>query len=111
MITEEKIKAAAVMVSCVAEAIREAGPIPSGVLYSALMGHMDLATYSRMIVLLKDSGLVKESNYLLAWVEPKVEAQATPTATPEQLAHLKIDPVSGPNPNAGVKRAYPKGRW
>ena len=89
MTTQDKIKATAVMVSCIAEAIREAGPIPSGVLYSALMGHMDLATYSRMIVLLKYSGLVKESNYLLTWVGEKKET----------------------NPNAGIKQAYPKGRW
>ena len=93
---KDKIKATAVMVSCIAEAIREAGPIPSGVLYSALMGHMDLATYSRMIVLLKDSGLLHESNHLLTWVGPKVE-------------DAKL--VETPNPNAGVKQAYPKGRW
>lgn len=60
-------------VRAVADAIRELGSTPSGVLYSVVMPHMDLPTYERIIALLKDAGLVEEEMHVLTWVGPKLE--------------------------------------
>jgi hypothetical protein len=54
----------------VADAIRELGSVPSGVLYAQLMGKIDLQTYERIIDLLKGAGLVKESSHELIWIGP-----------------------------------------
>lgn len=35
-----------------------------------LMGVMDLAQYEKIIGILKRTGLVKETNHLLEWIEP-----------------------------------------
>lgn len=39
--------------------------IPSGHLYAAVSDVMDLDTYNRLILVMKDSGLIEEVNYLL----------------------------------------------
>lgn len=53
----------------VAEAIREVGEVPSGVLYSRLMGIMSLQQYEKIIGILKGAGVVAESGCLLRWVD------------------------------------------
>ncbi len=70
--SKQEIRAGLEMVMVVSEAIREAGEIPSGVLYSFLIGRIDFEGYSKMIALLKRTGLVEEKNHLLRWVGPKV---------------------------------------
>lgn len=49
------------------DAITEAGTrgIPSGHLYAALMGHMNIDTYNVIIEALINTGKIKQSNYLL----------------------------------------------
>ena len=71
MNTKEQVKAALDTLRAVAEAIRQLKQIQSGYLYAQLMGHMDLATYEKIIGHLKRAGLVKEENHLLTWIEPK----------------------------------------
>ena len=61
-------RAALWIVAAVGEAIRDLGEVPSGHLYAGLMGNMSLATYERIIGILKDQGMVSESNHLLRWV-------------------------------------------
>lgn len=53
------------------DAITEAGThgIPSGHLYAALMGHMNIDTYNTIIDALINTGKIKQSNYLLTAVK------------------------------------------
>jgi len=59
----------------VADIIQEAGEIPSGHLYGALMAKgMSLETYHQLIALLKHSGLIEEDpSCLLRWVGPEIQ--------------------------------------
>lgn len=57
------------IVDAVAEAIRDLpNGVPSGHLYAALAGMLNLSLYQSVIGLLKKAGLVTESNHLLKWV-------------------------------------------
>lgn len=76
MVTKEQLKAALVKTQAVAEAIRQLGEVPSGHLYSQIMGAMDLREYESIIALLKRTGLVAESGNLLTWTGPKIDAPA-----------------------------------
>ena len=70
-VTETQKKAVVETVLAVAEAIKSLGSVPSGHLYARLMGHMNLESYTKVIELLKNAGLVKESGHLLTWIGPK----------------------------------------
>lgn len=69
--TVEQVTAGIRVAAAVGETIRELGSVPSGHLYAALMGRMDLDAYNKCIGLLKQANLVEESNHLLTWVGPK----------------------------------------
>lgn len=56
----------------ISETLREMGEVPSGLLYSLLMGRMSLTQYEETIGTLKRAGLVAESNHVLRWVGPEV---------------------------------------
>lgn len=71
MTTKEQIKATVATVMAVAEAVRELKRVPSGTLYAQLMGHMDLATFNRIVDTLKGAGVVAESNHMLLWTGPQ----------------------------------------
>jgi len=73
--TKEQTKAAVELVYAVAEAIRSLGSVPSGHLYSRLMGHITLDEYNHIIGVLKNTGLVTESAFVLTWTGPKLEAK------------------------------------
>lgn len=69
MTLEETIE---MSVKIVADAIREAGSIPSGYLYSSLMQFgITLDEYNILIGILKRSGRVEEKFHELKWIEPK----------------------------------------
>ncbi len=64
-------KAALHILMAVADSIRELGQVPSGHLYTMLLGKLDLNQYDMLIGILKRSGLVKESTgHLLTWTGP-----------------------------------------
>lgn len=67
--TKDQVKAYVQAVLAVGEVIKTLGSVPSGELYAQLMGSLSIDTYTRIISLLKASGKVKESNYLLTWVK------------------------------------------
>ena len=69
-VTKDQVGAAIKATAVMAEAIREAGEIPSGHLYAMVMGNMDLPTYNGIIKVLKGTGLVKESANVLTWTGP-----------------------------------------
>jgi hypothetical protein len=68
--TTSQLAAGVRILYAVADAIRELGSVPSGVLYAQLMGKMDLQTYELIIDRLKGAGLVKESSHELIWNGP-----------------------------------------
>ena len=78
--TKEQITAAIELAKTVADMIKaatETSPlkgIPSGELYARLMPalpSLTVETYNSLIDLLKRSGIVKESNYLLSFIVEK----------------------------------------
>ena len=66
--TQNDVKAALGILKAVADAIRELGEIPSGHLYAHLMSKLSLEQYEQVIGVLKQAGLITESNHLLTWV-------------------------------------------
>lgn len=61
----------------VSEAVRGAGQVPSGVLYAALVGVVDLPTYEWVLGKLIGAGLIKvEANHLIRWVGPVLQSEA-----------------------------------
>jgi hypothetical protein len=113
MTTPDQVLAAVTATATIAEAIRELKQVPSGVLYSVVMSKMDLATYQRIIAILKDSGLVAEVNHMLAWVEPKPLTESAHNTFPNGIWTQKsatIDdliadrPPTGPSLYERVKR-------
>jgi hypothetical protein len=66
--TQQDVGSAMRLVVAVADAIRELGEVPSGHLYARLMGAMSISTYENIIAILKRTGLVTETNYVLRWV-------------------------------------------
>lgn len=51
-----------------AEAIREAGEMPSGHLYAILMDQLSLPLYNEMIATLKRAKLVEERGHVLKYI-------------------------------------------
>ena len=66
--TPNDVKAALGILRAVADTIRELGEVPSGHLYAHLMSKLSLEQYEQVIGVLKQAGLITESNHLLTWV-------------------------------------------
>ena len=80
MTLEQKKAAARAAVAAtlaISEAIRELGEVPNGVLYAQVMGTLDLASYNRILGILKGAGVVEERANVLRWVGPKIESAVT----------------------------------
>lgn len=59
-----------IAVAC-AETIREAGSVPSGVLYAGLMAHgVTMTQYEAIVATLLRTGLVEQASHVLTWVGP-----------------------------------------
>jgi hypothetical protein len=61
-------KAVIEVLMAVADAIKELKEVPSGHLYAALMGKMDIQSYEAIIRTLINSKLVARRSDLLVWV-------------------------------------------
>lgn len=61
------------ILTILAQTIREAGEIPSGLLYTLLMSHVSLDAYEWMLARLIGAGVVERtSQHVLRWIgEPK----------------------------------------
>jgi hypothetical protein len=66
--TQDDVKAALGILRAVADTIRELGDVPSGHLYAHLMSKLSREQYEQVIGVLKQAGLITESNHLLTWV-------------------------------------------
>jgi hypothetical protein len=63
------------LLSAPALPLRELGAVPSGHLYANLQGHITIGQFEQAISILKNAGLVRESNaHLLAWIGPEATA-------------------------------------
>lgn len=60
-------KAAIEIMRAIADTIRELKQVPSGHLYARVMGFMSLDRFNQIIAILKDAGLIEETNHLLVW--------------------------------------------
>jgi len=69
MINSVEIQQGITTIRVIAEAIKEAKRIPSGTLYSLLMGKMSLQTYEKVIEILTKTGMVENKNHELIWKE------------------------------------------
>lgn len=74
--TKQQQRAAFTALAAVCETIREAGSVPSGTLYAALMSKgCSLEQYERLLQILKGTDLVSESPaHLLTWIGPRLVA-------------------------------------
>lgn len=66
----QEAKAAVEMVLAVSDCIRDLRQVPSGELYSRLMGFMSMDGYNTVIDMLKRAGVITVSNHLITWVGP-----------------------------------------
>lgn len=73
-VTKDQVKAGLALLMAVAETVREAGSVPSGTVYAAVMGKVDFVGYCSMLNILKNAGLVAESGNVLTWTGPQPEA-------------------------------------
>lgn len=72
MVTKEQVASYLKVVRSVAEAVKELGSVPSGVMYAQLMSIMSLDAYNRVLGHLKTAGLIKVSeSHLLTWIGPQ----------------------------------------
>ncbi len=65
--TTETIGSALNVLMALADAVKEAGSIPSGHLYAAICGKIDLNGYKSAIETLKRAGVIREQGHLLIW--------------------------------------------
>jgi len=77
--TKDEIKAGLQTIMAVADSIRELGEVPSGTLYAVLMGKLSLEGFNKVLGILKNAGLVTETEgHLLRWTGPAKEVKANP---------------------------------
>jgi hypothetical protein len=70
MTQQEQIKSGLEILRAVADTIKELKQVPSGILYSQMMEHMELSTYDKIIGILKGAKLIREENHMLVWIGP-----------------------------------------
>ena len=58
------------IVSLMCEVVKAAGPhgIPSGHLYAQLLGHMNIATYTKLIEIMVQAGNITITNHVIRYV-------------------------------------------
>lgn len=72
MTRTDELKQGLTVLMAVAEAVREAGEIPSGTVYAVLAGRVDKQGYDSMIRTLKNADLIEERAHLLRWIGPEL---------------------------------------
>ena len=73
---KRQLAAAFAGLKALAEIIRQAGEVPSGVLYARLMSKVTFEDYTRLVETLKRTGLVTETRgHLLRWNEPQADTK------------------------------------
>ena len=70
-ITREEIQSALAKTKLIADAIKEAGSIPSGHLYAVVMSAFSLSEFEKIVGLLIRADLITKSMNVLTWKGPK----------------------------------------
>ncbi len=73
--TKAELNAALLATLAVAEAIRQAGSVPSGTVYATIMNRVSLDGFEGMVRTLQNAGLVSATGHLLTWTGPHLEAK------------------------------------
>jgi hypothetical protein len=77
--TKAQLNAALSVTFAVAEAVREAGEIPSGTLYAMLIGKVDYDGYQALLRTLTGAGLIEVlASHMIVWCGPKIENENAP---------------------------------
>lgn len=58
------------IIDTVAEAVKELGSVPSGHLYAALTGVLNLTEYNMILAILQARGDVQLHGHVISWVGP-----------------------------------------
>lgn len=66
-LSKQEITAALQKIKLIADAVKDAGSIPSGHLYAVVMSAISLSEYEKIIGLLKRSELISETANVLTW--------------------------------------------
>ena len=69
--TSAELRNALDLMFAVSETIRELGEVPSGVLYSQLLGRVTYEGYQGLLRALTNTKLIKVENHLITWIGPK----------------------------------------
>ena len=76
-VTREQLIAGLRTIRIVADAIREAGTIPAGIVYTALStSGITLPGFESIVAILSREGLVKRTGDSLVWIGPAMEGGA-----------------------------------
>jgi hypothetical protein len=67
-VTQAEKDALVKVVTAIADTIKELSPVPSGVLYAHLAGHLTLESYTEIIRILTASNVIRVQNHLITWV-------------------------------------------
>lgn len=71
MVTQSQVGAALKIVQAVADTVREAGSVPAGTVYAALMAHgCTLGQFEGIVGILEGAGLVTNRGNVLHWNGP-----------------------------------------
>lgn len=73
MVTKEQVVGLVMVLKAVAETVREAGEVPAGIVYAALMQQgCTLEQFNRICDQLAKCDLVKRTGDVLKWVGPAI---------------------------------------
>jgi len=68
-------RAAVKVIAAMAEAIRDLGTVPAGILYAHVCGTLTIESFENVIGILKGAGLVEEkASHELRWIGPRISA-------------------------------------
>ena len=73
--------AALMIIRAVADAVRDLGQVPEGELYAAIMGHLSLDAFNRVLEILKRGGMIQVRGHLVIWTGPD-QKDLTPGTVP-----------------------------
>lgn len=71
MLTQSQIEAALAKMMAIADAIRELGSVPSGVMYAQVCDRVNINEYKSILKILEKQKLITVKNDLIEWIGPK----------------------------------------
>ncbi len=65
--TANQLQAGLAALKAIADAVRELKQVPSGHIYAAVMGVMDINAYEKAVSMLCNAGVIRKAGDLLVW--------------------------------------------